>query len=161
MCGQCGFDGAVYDDGELLRALRALGPQWRELLDRAGDKLRVRPAPETWSALEYAAHTRDVLALHVFGVEQALTVDEPVLPPIEPGLVDSAATEYNTEDPDAVIAALDREAVKLADIATAAGYDEWTRGLTIGDHRSEVREMLEHVLHDAQHHLDDVERGLV
>jgi hypothetical protein len=138
MCGQCGFDGGRYDN----------------------DKLRVRPAPETWSAIEYAAHTRDVLALHVFGVEHALTVDEPVLPPIDENLVDDAAANYNTEDPGPVVAALDREATKLADVAAGAGTDAWTRGLTIGDHRSEVRVMLEHVLHDAQHHLDDVERGL-
>jgi hypothetical protein len=36
----------------------------------------------------------------------------------------------------------------------------WSRGLTIGDDRSDVRRLLEHALHDSQHHLADVERGL-
>ena len=72
-CQSCEFDGASYDDASLLDALRALGPTWVALLAMAGPELRVRPAPEVWSAIEYAAHTRDILALHVYGVELALT----------------------------------------------------------------------------------------
>ena len=81
-CAACDFDGAAYGPSQLLDAIRELGPQWRRLLLDAGDDLRLRPAPETWSALEYAAHSRDVTALHVFGVEQALTIDEPRFPDI-------------------------------------------------------------------------------
>src|SRR4029434_10156870 len=76
-CGACGFDGADYTDETLLDALRALGPGWRALLDRSGAELRVRPGPGVWSAIEYAAHSRDITALHAFGVEQALALDEP------------------------------------------------------------------------------------
>ena len=36
----------------------------------------------------------------------------------------------------------------------------WSRGLTIGTDRSDVRRLLEHALHDSSHHLVDVERGL-
>src|SRR5579863_9471800 len=81
-CVACGFDGAAYESASLLQAIRELGPQWRLLLREAGDDLRLRPAPQTWSALEYAAHSRDVTALHVFGVEQALTIAEPRIPEI-------------------------------------------------------------------------------
>ena len=158
-CEQCGFDGAAYDDAALLAALRALGPRWRTRLAAAGDELRVRPAPTTWSALEYAAHSRDVTLLHGFGVEAALTGDEPVLPAVEPGLVDAAAENYGAEDPDAVLDALAAAAVHLADLA-AAQPDDWARGLTLGTERSDVRRLLEHALHDSTHHLDDVERGL-
>jgi hypothetical protein len=158
-CEQCGFDGAAYDDAALLAALRALGPRWRTLLAAAGDELRVRPTPATWSALEYAAHSRDVTLLHGFGVEAALTGDEPVLPAVEPGLVDAAAENYGAEDPDAVLDALDAAAVHLADLA-AAQPDAWARGLTLGTERSDVRRLLEHALHDSTHHLDDVERDL-
>jgi hypothetical protein len=41
-----------------------------------------------------------------------------------------------------------------------AGVDTWTRGLTVGEARSDVRRLLEHALHDSQHHLDDVQSGL-
>src|SRR5579863_5187944 len=72
-CGACDFDGSLFDARQLLAAIRSLGPAWSTLLRTAGDHLRVRPAPETWSAIEYAAHSRDITALHVFGVEQTMS----------------------------------------------------------------------------------------
>ncbi len=159
-CGACGFDGAQYDDTALLQELRSLGPRWRALVAEAGPELRERPQPEVWSALEYAAHSRDITALHAFGVEQALTLDEPAFPPIEDGLVDSAAANYGHADPDEVLDALHREATRLAQLADDAGPGNWSRGLTIGLERIDVRRLLEHALHDSSHHLDDVDRGL-
>ena len=158
-CEQCGFDGSRYDAAALIAAIRALGPRWRVLLDSAGPRLRSRPAPDVWSALEYAAHSRDVTALHAFGVEQALTVDEPLYPEVASDLADQAAKNYNTEDPTAVVDALDANAHQLAELAENAGESKWTRGLTLGDQRRDVRRLLEHALHDSLHHLDDVQRG--
>ena len=159
-CDACGFDGATYDDESLLNSLREQGDRWRTLLEAAGPDLRARPGPEVWSAIEYAAHTRDVLSLHVYGVEQALTGDEPVFPEISDDLVDSAATTYSDSDPEEVVVELARNGSELADVANRAGTDSWSRGLTIGDSRSNVRQLLEHGLHDSLHHLGDVERGL-
>jgi len=113
-CGACGFDGSEYEPERLLDAIRDLGPQWIRLLLEAGDELRLRPAPETWSALEYAAHSRDVTALHVFGVEQALTVDEPRLPEIAgEELVQSASASYAAQDPGVVGMELEDETESL------------------------------------------------
>ena len=78
-CDQCGFDGADYDDALLLDELRALGSRWRALLTCAGGAVGERPAPRVWSPLEYAAHSRDVAALHVFGVQEALAEGRPAL----------------------------------------------------------------------------------
>ena len=50
-----------------------------------------RDPPTTWSAIEYAAHSRDVTAMHAFGVEQALTRDEPTFPPLSDDVVEPAA----------------------------------------------------------------------
>jgi hypothetical protein len=160
-CGACGFDGSQYEPARLLHAIRDLGPRWRQQLLDAGDELRVRPAPETWSALEYAAHSRDVTALHVFGVEQALTLDEPRFPEIAgEELVQSAAAGYAGQDPGVVGTELQRQARKLADLAEESGPGSWSRGITVGDTRSDVRRLLEHALHDSYHHLVDVENGL-
>jgi hypothetical protein len=71
-CKACGFDGGRYDDDSLLDALHGLGARWHALITESGSALRQRPAPDVWSAIEYAAHSRDITALHVFGVEQAL-----------------------------------------------------------------------------------------
>ena len=159
-CEACGFDSATYDDAGLLEGLRGLGPRWRTLIGGAGADLRTRPAPEVWSAIEYAAHSRDVTALHAFGVEQALSVDEPSFPAIGDDVIDEAAAAYADVDPDEAVDALERESSRLAGLADRAGPDRWTRGLTIGDTRHDVRWMLGHALHDSVHHLDDVERGL-
>ncbi len=159
-CDACGFDGDAYSDPALLESVRSLGARWRTQLAEAGSHLRTRPAPATWSALEYAAHSRDITALHVFGVEQALTRDEPTYPAIGDDLLDAAAAAYCDADPVEVIDALTVEADRLAQLAEDAGADRWTRGLTVGEQRSDVRRLLEHALHDSLHHLDDVGRGL-
>ena len=159
-CDACGFDGGRYDDASLLNSLRAQGVLWKEMLLASGPELRTRPEPEVWSPIEYAAHTRDIVALHVYGVEQALSRDEPVFPPIGEDLVESAASEYGDSDAEKVVSELTIHARRLADVADRAGTATWSRGLTIGDSRSDVRYLLEHALHDSLHHLQDVERGL-
>jgi hypothetical protein len=160
ICTACGFDGAWYSDPSLVDALAALAPQWRALLDDAGADLRDRPAPEVWSALEYAAHSRDITALHVFGVEYALTHDHATIADIDgDALIADAAANYNDADTDDVLIALGRESAKLAALA-ADNIDSWQRTLTVGDRTNSVRRMLEHALHDSTHHLDDVARGL-
>lgn len=160
-CAACDFDGAVYGSSSLLAAIRELGPQWRSILLEAGEELRLRPAPQTWSALEYAAHSRDVTALHVYGVEQALTIEEPRFPEIAgEELVESASASYASEDPEVVGAELEAQARKLADLAKASGPASWSRGITVGDTHSSVRVLLEHALHDSHHHLIDVKNGL-
>jgi hypothetical protein len=159
-CDACGFDGGRYDDASLLAALRSLGTRWRVRLNDAGSDLRERPEPEVWSAIEYAAHSRDITALHVFGVEQALTLDEPSFPEIADDLIISAGVDYSDADPDVVTDTLEEHATRLAQLADDAGPDAWSRGLTIGGNRSDVRRLLEHALHDSLHHIGDVERGL-
>jgi hypothetical protein len=159
-CEACGFDGEIYTDSALLEALRSLHDRWRQQLATAGAELRIRPAPDTWSAIEYAAHSRDITALHAYGVEQALTQDEPIFPPIGDDLADAAAVTYADADSDEVLQALGDAAERLVRLADHSGMDAWARGLTVGDSRSDVRRLLEHALHDSEHHLGDVERGL-
>jgi hypothetical protein len=160
-CDVCGFDGSAYDNASLIETLSALGGLWRRLLVDAGADVRTRPAPEVWSAIEYAAHSRDITALHCFGVDQALTGTEPAYPAImADDLIASAATTYQQEDPQLVADALGEEAGRLASMAAGAPTDAWEFGLTIGEDRSTVRGLLEHALHDSLHHIGDVESGL-
>ncbi len=86
--------------------------------------------------------------------------DEPSFPAIEGDLVESAAASYSSADPDEVLDAMEEQALRLAQLADDAGTDRWSRGLTIGETRSDIRRLLEHALHDLLHHVDDVERGL-
>jgi hypothetical protein len=159
-CEACGFDGGAYGTAALLDSLRLLGDSWREQLSAAGEHLRTRPEPDTWSAIEYAAHSRDITRLHAYGVEQALTGAEPTFPAVSDDAIEAAAAAYGDADPDEVLDALARAATRLAQLADDAGEHAWTRGLTVGETRSDVRRLLEHALHDSHHHLLDVNRGL-
>ena len=121
----------------------------------------MRPEPDTWSAIEYAAQSRDITELHRWAVDEALTGAEPVLPGVESdALLDAAATTYGTADPVAVVRALSAAASAMADAARTAGGSAWHLGITVGTSRSSVRRLLEHALHDSTHHLADVARGL-
>jgi hypothetical protein len=150
----------MYTDSELLEALRSLPESWRQRLYAAGAELRTRPQPDTWSAIDYAAHSRYITALHAYGVEQTLTRDEPTFPPIADDLADTAPVAYADAKADEVLQALAVAAERLTRLAEDAGVDAWTRGLTVGEARGDVRGLLEHALHDSRHHLDDVERGV-
>jgi len=159
-CEACGFEGAVFDDVGLLVALRSLGERWQCQLADAGPDLRVRPVPGTWSAIEYAAHSRDVTVLHAYGVKEALTRDEPIFPDITGDQLNAAASTYADADPRAVVGTLGEAAEHMAHVAEDAGVGAWSRGITVGVTRSDVRRLLEHALHDSHHHLGDVEHGL-
>ena len=58
-------------------------------------------------------------------------------------LAESAAATYGDADPDNVSTELTTQASPLAEVADEAGSDAWSRGLTIGDTRSDVRRLLE------------------
>ena len=117
----------------------SVGSRWCALLFEAVPELRVRPELETWSAIEYAAQSRDITALHVFGVEQALTEDEPVFPAIEADtLIQTSAATYHDEDPDAVVVELDREARRLGERATVRGQLESDHDRRGTEHGSQV-----------------------
>lgn len=159
-CGQCGFDGRRYGDRALLDAIRLLVPEWQELLASTGQNLRTRPDAGVWSALEYAAHSRDITALHVLGVMAALDEDEPKIDDLDANLLDDTAAGTNDADLLQVFLSLADQVTDLADRADAVHPSLWTRGLTIGQSRMDVRDLLEHGLHDSTHHLSDVARGL-
>ena len=84
-CEECGFDYEALDPADVPAAIRAFAKRYRApltrfLRDEDGDSLvRQRPAPEVWSALEYAAHMRDVFANYDRWIRQCLAEDRPVL----------------------------------------------------------------------------------
>ena len=99
-CTQCGFDGETFGAAELLSAIRALGPRWRALLATAGDNLRIRPAPAVWSAMRLRRARPRHHRVHVFGVEQALSEDEPRYAAFEDDLVEDRGSELRHRGPD-------------------------------------------------------------
>jgi hypothetical protein len=112
-----------------------------------------------WSALEYAAHVRDVFANYERWIEQCLAEDRPVL---EAPLPDELAVErhYNEDDPVAVADALAAHAERLAATVENVPAGGWDRvGLRRGEERS-VLLTARRAVHEGSHHLLDIGRGL-
>ena len=164
-CDECGF---VYEDlapAEVPAAIRAFAKRYRAPLSRFlpgedGDSLiRQRPAPDTWSALEYAAHVRDVFGWYDGWIKQCLTEDRPVLE--GPGRDEAAVLHrYNEDDPAAVAEALAANAERLAATVEGVPDDGWDR---VGLRRDEERSVLftaRRAVHEGSHHLLDIGRGL-
>src|SRR5260370_41397309 len=82
-CPDCGFDGTPTAAPGLADAARGAARQWAAWLRAVGSadrRLRARPQPDVWSALEYAAHVRDVWSIFEGRARVTLTEDRPNLP---------------------------------------------------------------------------------
>ncbi len=164
-CDECGFDYDALDPAEVPASLRSFAKRYRAPLSRFlpgedGDALvRERPAPDTWSALEYAAHVRDVFDNYHRWIGQILNEDRPVLEGPAP---DDLALErkYNDDDPAAVAEALAANAERLAALVETVPADGWDRvGVRRGEERS-VRLHARRAVHEGSHHLLDIGRGM-
>ena len=164
-CDECGFDYEALAPADIPAAIRLFTKRYRAPLSRFlsgedGDSLvRQRPAPDTWSALEYAAHVRDVFAAYDRWIRQCLEEDRPVLQGPGP---DEAADlrRYNEDDPAAVADALAANAERLAATVESVPDGGWDR---VGLRRDEERSVLftaRRAVHEGSHHLLDIGRGL-
>ncbi|HWC11953.1 MAG TPA: DinB family protein [Acidimicrobiales bacterium] len=163
-CPECGLDYESMPVAEAVTAIRGLPRRYRAPLTRLlpgedDSVLRARPEPDTWSALEYAAHVRDVLGWYEGWVRQVLAEDRPVLEGIDR---DEAVVEYryNEQDPTAVADELAARAEALAATLEAVPDDAWER---TGVRRGEERSLAAHArraVHEGSHHLLDIGRGL-
>jgi hypothetical protein len=164
-CEECGFaytDVAATDAPAAIRAFarRFRAPLTRFLPGEDGDALvRTRPAPDVWSALEYAAHVRDVFGNYDRWIRQTLEEDRPLLEGPGPDEL-AAAGKYNDDDPVAVADALAANAERLATTFESVPDDGWDR---VGIRRDEERSVLvtaRRAVHEGNHHLLDIGRGL-
>jgi MOSC domain-containing protein YiiM len=156
-CALCGFDNAEYTRQDLLGTLRALAPMWRTMTEGMPDRvLSARPAGGTWSAMEYAAHSRDITEAMGRLLHYTLTTDQPRLDGPPPELPDPTPAASISE----AITELDQNVARLHSRALGLDDDQWDRTIIAGDQELDVRWIVGHAVHDATHHLRDVGRGL-
>jgi MOSC domain-containing protein YiiM len=156
-CDECRFDATDYTRGDLVGTLRAVGPMWREMVAGIDDALlSTRPAPGVWSALEYAAHSRDVTMAMGVLLHVALTEPDTVLPapPAEPSVPELPPTLSDA------VAQLDANAARVLRKVSRLSDEEWSHRVTVGAEARDVAWIVGHAVHDATHHLRDVGRGL-
>ncbi len=153
-CTECGFD-AGYDVTTTGERLRATEARWREQLARMD--VRERPDPNTWSPLEYGAHSRDVLRVMRERLELMLAHDGARF---EGWDQDAAAVEerYDLQDPARVAQEYAEEVGATAAALDAVEGGQWQHRGSRSGTAFTVETLAVYLLHDIEHHLDDVTR---
>jgi hypothetical protein len=162
-CEECGYDFESLDHDEILRAISSLADEHRKVLSSvAADRLRAHPRQDSWSALEYGCHVRDVLRFQRDRVLRAQAEDAPEFVSMRR---DQRAIDerYNEQDPVEVAGQLTTAARGLAD--TLGGLDDagWLR---TGLYPMEVSAVHtvgwvgQRTAHELAHHLFDCQRLL-
>ncbi len=153
-CPECGFDPAELELVDIADLTRDYAAVLAEAARRAD--ATARPAPQVWSALEYACHVRDVCSIFLARLIRMLDEDDPVFANWDQ---DDAAVEneYWTQRPGLVAgqltAAADTIAAQFADV----GGDQWRRpGRRSNGSRFTVETFAVYFLHDLAHHAWDV-----
>lgn len=158
-CPECRFDAATVDPGDVAGLLRANARSWLSVLAGDEDRVRRRPSPDVWSALEYAAHVRDVHRLYLERLELMLEHDGPHYPNWDQDET-AVISRYDLADPESVSVELFAAAEMLADRFDDVAGDQWDRtGFRSDGAAFTVASFGRYFIHDPIHHLHDAEVG--
>jgi hypothetical protein len=153
-CPECGFDSSATPASDVARLLRENAAAWPAVLER--EDVTVRPDEQTWSALEYAAHVRDVFRTFAVRLQLMLEEDGPRFPNWDQDAT-AEAERYNEQDPAVVAAELAAAAEVMASALEAVPDDAWDRTGFRGDGSTfTVDTLTRYFIHDPVHHLHDV-----
>jgi len=156
-CPECGFDASTFAATDVPSLIRQNLEGWPTVLERAD--VRVRPNDSTWSALEYAAHVRDVFRLYLVRLNLMLEQNDPLYPNWDQDET-AVADRYNEQDPIVVSVELATAGEALAEAFEALHGDQWTRPGRRSDGVSfTVETFATYFVHDPIHHLHDVTRA--
>ena len=157
-CADCGFS-ADLDPLTTAAVVRDSVAVWEQALARAD--VRTRPAPTTWSPLEYGCHVRDVCRLFRDRLELMLSEDSGRSGTARFANWDQDVTaveqRYHEQDPATVA-----EQYAMAAEALAAAFDsvqgeQWQRrGLRSNGSQFTVTTFGAYLVHDLVHHEHDV-----
>ena len=153
-CPDCGFDGASTPHDAVADLVRVNVAEWEELLGHP--HVRLRPAADQWSALEYACHVRDVFRLYTYRLGLMLDQDDPTFANWDQD-VTAVEERYDLQDPVVVLDELREAGEAMARALEAVRDDQWQRTGTRSDGaRFTVDTFARYFVHDPIHHLWDV-----
>lgn len=160
LCPECEYDVREFDVGTIPDLIRGNAQEWIEIIAATDEStLRTRPRPDRWSALEYAAHVRDVFGLYNYRLGLMLNEDGPHYPNWNQ---DETAIEkdYASSNPIEVAVELKANAEALARHFSLVRDEDWERT----GHRSDgatftIESFARYLMHDPAHHLWDVRQG--
>lgn len=155
-CDECGFDGDEWTDDRALDAIAELPARWKTAISNIDPvEAQRRPIPGMWSILEYADHVREVL----FGMRFVL--DSAVAQPgVDLGEAPEPRFEPTPRDVDrgAALEGIMRGAESLRRRLRNLSQLEWESRAVVGDDEVDGHWICRHAVHDATHHLMDIER---
>ena len=166
-CEECGFEYASVSPADAAEKLRSFGRRYRAPLTRFldgedGDTLlRTRPSADVWSALEYAAHTRDAIRFNGYMARRTLAEDHPTMPAPNPDQT-AIDNDYNTQDPTAVVEELGERAEKVAAMVESTDPSSWDRTAAWEAREGDFTALyfVRNAVHEGHHHLLDIGRVL-
>ncbi len=153
-CEQCGFDASTFDEHDVAALVRQNAAKWPSVLARPD--VAARPDDSTWSALEYAAHVRDVFRIFAVRVQLMLDEDDPAY---ENWDQDATAIEehYNEQNPAVVSVELTSAAAAVSALFESVPAGAWSRTGHRGDGAHfTIASLAKYFIHDPTHHLWDV-----
>ncbi len=162
-CAECGFDNSKLSNEELTASIGAQARKYRAPLTRALPNedldalVRRRPAPEVWSALEYAVHQREVLGFYGGRIERVLAEDRPRLHGGEWHVAGA-----NVRAPHEVVEEIAAAATAIGGMLESLSAEQWHRvgiGSSDGGER-DIRNLASRLAHEGVHHLLDIGRSL-
>ena len=165
ICDECGFHGGTLDLSATVARTRALADRWSEVMSQDEERLRARPEPDTWCAVEYAQHVVSAIvgiewAARLFAVGRSPDWDE--LPEDElPGVFEHETHDCGRFDIADTVESLGAAARSMAAFAESLTPEEQAAtAVYFKDEVLNTTAVIRHALHDAEHHLLDVRRGI-
>lgn len=155
-CSECGFDGGDWTDRSAVDAIAQLPDRWRVAADGLSEfDASRRPLPDVWSIAEYADHVREVLFGMRFLLESA--IDQPGV-----NLGSSPPSGFDPEPADIELGraldGIEREASALAGRFAELEPESWGVAAVVDGDVVDAHWICRHAVHDASHHLLDVDR---
>jgi hypothetical protein len=157
-CDECGLEASSVSRDRLGIEIQRQADLWALILGNVdAGVLRERRPERRWSALEYAAHVRDVLALFGDRIDQARAGTNPDF-----GWWDheaaAMADHYNEQHPHSVGAGIKTAADRLSETLVHLEDRSWGHtGTRRGTETFTVESLARFALHEAVHHRVDAE----
>lgn len=166
ICDECGFNGTLLSPADVSARFARLADDWDRVMEADEALARERPEPARWCAVEYCAHTIHVLRFvewaarrFVAGEPAPFDVTPPDVLSDQPGPMDEH--DCGVFDMRERLSGLRSVATAIAEWMPALRADELGReNLYVGTFRFDTLTVLRHGLHDAEHHLLDIRRGV-
>lgn len=155
-CRERGFDGATWSDAGAILAIGGLPARFTAATDGLADRgAHGRPVADRWSIAEYVDHVRETL----FGMRFVLSI---ALDAPGTDLGDPPVSRFEPEprvlDLPAALDGLRAQAEQLHSQLRGFATPDWDATVVVGADTVDVHWIARHAVHDATHHLGDIER---